>query len=77
MSRIVHLDVNDAGGWRRVTSFDLYDFEDGDLEHHAQQLLELSANDNLRARIIIAGDTAPLVTWSRKDGWRDWRRRHD
>jgi hypothetical protein len=71
--RLVYLDVNDSGGWRRVTSFNLNDFEDGDLELHAQQLLEMSSNPRLKARIIIQGGLAmPLVTWDREDGWREW-----
>jgi hypothetical protein len=68
----VHLEVNDSGGWRRVTSFDLADFEDGDIEQCAEHLLEMSCTPRLKARIIIPGDTAPLVTWTKKDGWREW-----
>jgi len=71
--RIVHLEVNEAGGWRRVASFDLDQFEDGALEHAAQALLELSNNPKIKARIIAPGDTAPLVLWTRADGWREWR----
>ena len=70
--RLVHLEVNDSGGWRRVTGFNIDDFEEGDLELHAQQLLEMSAHPRLKARFIIPGDTAPLVTWTREDGWREW-----
>jgi len=70
-TRIVHLDVNDNGAWRRVTSFDLDAFEDGDLELCAEHLLEMSANEKLRARIIMPGDTAPLLRWNRVDGWRE------
>lgn len=40
--RIVNLEVNDSGAWRRVSSFDLDTFEEGQLEYAAQQLLELS-----------------------------------
>lgn len=72
--RIVHLDVKDSGAWRRVTSFDLDTFEDGDLEHCAEQLLQMSGNDKLRARIIMPGDTAPLMIWGKADGWREWRK---
>lgn len=71
MSRIVHLEVNDSGGWRRVTSFDT--FNEGDLEVCAGHLLELSSNDRLKARIIAPGDTAPRVIWNKRDGWREWR----
>ena len=71
--RIVNLEVNEKGGWKRFASFDLDTFEDGDLEHCADGLLELTANKNLRARLIMPGDTAPLVSWSHGDGWREWR----
>lgn len=72
-ARIVHLDVNESGGWRRVASFDLDQFEDGALEQAAQALLELSNNQKIKGRIIAPGDTAPLVLWTRTDGWREWR----
>lgn len=71
--RIVHLDVNDSGAWRRVTSFDLNTFEDGDLEHCAHHLLDLSSNKKLKARLIASGDTAPLMNWTHERGWREWR----
>lgn len=75
--KIVNLEVNDSGAWRRVTSFDLATFDDGQLEHHAEALLEMSDNAKLKARIIIPGDTAPLVTWDKTDGWREWVRPGD
>ena len=71
--RIVNLEVNESGAWKRITSFDLNDFEDGALEHAAESLLELSANKRLKARLIMPGDTAPLVNWKHGDGWREWR----
>lgn len=72
--RLVNLDVNDSGGWRRVTSFDIDTFEDGELEHAAEKLLEMTSNQRLKARIIPAGDplAVPLLTWTRDDGWREW-----
>lgn len=71
-NRIVHLEVNDSGGWRRVSTFNLDDFEDGDLELCAEHLLQMSTNERIKARVIMPGDTAPLVTWTRQDGWREW-----
>lgn len=71
--RIVNLEVNDAGGWRRVSSFDIDELESGELEHAAQALLSLSASNKISARIITPGDHAPLVTWNKADGWREWR----
>jgi hypothetical protein len=70
--RIVYLEVNDSGAWRRVTSFDLDWLEDGDLEHCTDALLSLSANPKIKARIIVPGDTAPLLTWKKGDCWREW-----
>ena len=67
--RIIHLDINEKGAWRRVTSFDLDSFEEGDLEHCAHGLLELSANKQLKARLIIPGDSAPLMTWTHGESW--------
>lgn len=72
--RIVNLDVNDSGSWRRVTTFDIDWFEDGELESAVERLLELSSNAKLKARIIIPGDTAPLVSWDRDSGWQKWGR---
>lgn len=70
--RIINLEVNEKGAWRRVTSFDLDTFEDGDLEHCAGSLLDLSSNKSLTARLIIPGDTAPLMLWNHTNGWVDW-----
>jgi hypothetical protein len=72
-ARIVHLDINEAGAWKRVASFDLDTFEEGTLEHCAESLLELTANKNLKARLIMPGDTAALMYWKHGDGWREWR----
>lgn len=70
---IMHLEVNDSGGWRRVMSFD------GDAStrlavmQNAYYMLNCSNNPKLRARIIAPGDTAPMVTWTVADGWKEWR----
>jgi hypothetical protein len=72
-ARTVNLDVKDGGAWRRVTSFDIDQFADGDLEHAAEALLSLSDCEKIKARIITPGETAPLLTWSRAEGWREWR----
>lgn len=69
--RIVNLEVNDAGAWRRVSTFDLDTFEDGDLEHCAASLLDLSSNEKIKARLIIPGDFAPLTTWTKLEGWQE------
>lgn len=73
MARIVNLDINDSGAWRRVTSFNLDAFDDGDLEYLVEQLLCESTSDKIKARLIIPGDVAPLVDWNKADGWKEWR----
>lgn len=74
MSKRVHLEVNDSGGWRRVMSFDAQHDDDADtVMHLADQLLRWGDNPRQRARIIIPCDTAPLMTWCRRDGWREWQ----
>lgn len=71
--RIINLEVNESGAWKRVTSFPMTWFEDGDLESCADSLLELSANTKLKARLIVPGNTAPIMCWKHGDGWREWR----
>ena len=73
MSRIVNLEVNEKGAWKRVTSFDLDKIQDGDLEYLTDALFSLSNNDNLKARIIAPGETFPLLMWQHGDTWREWR----
>ncbi len=73
-AQVLHLELNDTGAWRRVTSFNAADFDAGDLEMCAQHLLEMSVSQHLRARIIAPGSTAPLALWTRAEGWRDWER---
>jgi len=41
--------------------------------HAADYLLRLSDSPRIRARIIAPGDTAPLMTWTASDGWKEWR----
>jgi hypothetical protein len=72
MSRIVNLEVNEKGAWRRVTSFDLDKLMDGDLEYLTDALFSMSNNDKLAARIIAPGEVAPLMTWKHGDTWREW-----
>lgn len=37
-----------------------------------EKLLRYSDSKRLKARLIIPGDTAPLMMWTAADGWRDW-----
>ena len=41
--------------------------------HAADYLLRLSDSPRISARIIAPGDTAPLMTWTASDGWKEWR----
>lgn len=69
--KTVHIEVNDAGGWRRVMSFDTAD--EAEVLHQAGELLQWATNrDRIKARVIIPGDTAPLMNWSYAEGWREW-----
>jgi hypothetical protein len=74
-ARIVNLEVNDSGAWRRVTSFDLDTkfWPAGDLEYLTDSLFSLSSNPKLKARIIAPGEVAPLMIWKHGDMWREWR----
>lgn len=63
------LQVNSTGAWRNVLDFDAKD--EAEVLHNAAQLFAHQPKATLR--IIIPGDTAPLMNWSLKDGWRKWR----
>ena len=69
----LHLEVNDAGGWRRVMSFEQLDIVVENVMLDAGQLLSAADNRRIRARIIAPGTTAPLMTWTMADGWKEWR----
>lgn len=73
MSGILHLEANDSGGWRRVMSFADSFEQRVAVKHFAEGLLERSDSPRIRARIIAPGDTAPLMTWTASDGWKEWR----
>jgi len=74
-TKIVKLQVNQAGAWRNVMDFDCAD--DDDAEHIMQKASDLfqwdSNRDRVGLRIIMPGETAPLMNWTYKDGWREWR----
>lgn len=69
MARIVNLDVNDSGSWRRVSSFDLDEADGDQLQQASDALLRQSNYRKLRARIVAAGDTGALMYWTREQGW--------
>lgn len=70
--RLVKLQINTAGAWRDVITFDVEN-EDQVL-HHAPSLVGCSvAPDRVSLRAIIPGDTAPLLIWTHAKGWREWK----
>jgi hypothetical protein len=71
MLKPVKLQSNMKGGWRDVLTFDVADAEKAD------DIMNCAANlfaevDNAKLRIIVPGDTAPLIDWNYEDGWRYW-----
>lgn len=71
---ILHIEVNDAGGWRRVMSFANDATTLDNVQLRAAYLLMESDSPRIRARIIAPGNTAPLMTWTVADGgWKEWR----
>ncbi len=72
-SKQVKLQVNAKGSWRDVMEFDADDYE---VPHLAEQLFTRSTH-LLALRIIIPGDTAPLMTWRRDTVWTPWRSGHN
>ena len=70
---ILHLEVNRAGLWRRVMSFANDATTLDNVQLRAAYLLMESDSPRIRARIIAPGDTAPLMTWTAADGWKEWR----
>lgn len=70
--KLVKLQANTAGGWRDVLTFDADEKGDAVLEA-ADTLFRLAADHILKGRVIIPGDTAPLMSWTVADGWKTWR----
>lgn len=71
MARPINLDVNTSGAWKRVAGFDLDELE-GDLQEAVESLLKMAKGEKIGARLIVPGDTAPLVTWTKAEGWVNW-----
>ena len=67
MNSILHLEVNDSGDWRRVMSFDARAADE--VATHSTWLFGCGNGKKLRARIVAAGATVPVRTWTRSDGW--------
>ena len=73
MARLLNLEVNTSGAWKRVTESDLDQFEGDSLREQIAQLLGMSTYERITARLVIPGDTAPLWIWNKTTGWAEWR----
>ena len=73
--RTVKLQVNTSGAWRNVLHFDAS--IEGDILTLAERLFSHEAHlaRNVTLRVIMPGDTAPLMLWDRDAGWHKWRDR--
>ena len=70
--KMVKLQSNMRGAWRDVLEFDAGDQDKADdimscAEHLFQEI------DGCKLRIIVPGQTAPLMNWTYAEGWREWR----
>ena len=70
--KLVMLQVNTTGGWRNVMQFDVRG--DSAVMYAAPLLFSLGTDEGMRTklRVIIPGDTAPLVDWCFEKGWQEW-----
>ena len=69
--KIVKLQVNTTGAWRDVMRFNVED--EAAVLHQAEQLFSWDPSADVRLRVIMPGDTAPLMTYKRTEGaWKPW-----
>ncbi len=73
MNKPLKLQVNTTGAWRAVLDFDCADWDH--VLHAAAELFGWSDAAQTSLRVIIPGDTAPLMTWTKEHGWREWGER--
>ena len=71
ITKIVKLQSNTRGSWRDVLEFDAADADLNDAIMNAAEEL-FGHVPGAKLRVIIPGDTAPLVNWTFDNGWRDW-----
>jgi len=72
--RILKLQVNTSGAWRNVLDFDAN--LEGDILTLAERLFSHEANlTHGNLRVIVPGDTAPLMYWMPAHGWKRWKDR--
>ena len=69
--KLVKLQANMAGGWRDIMTFDVA--QDAEVMDLAVRLFSLAQyGDQVKLRVIIPGDTAPLIDWTLAQGWKPW-----
>lgn len=73
--KLVKLQVNAKGSWRDVITFDVKD--EAEVLHAATEFFKWDSHaSRLALRVIIPGDTAPLMTCNPVGGeWKAWRPR--
>jgi len=70
-TRLVQLQANTSGAWRNVMTFDVA-HDDAVMNLAPRLFLHSQCGENVKLRVIVPGDTAPLVDWSFKQGWEAW-----
>ena len=69
--KLVKLQVNTSGAWRDIMTFDVG--QDALVMDLAPRLFCLAQyGERVKLRVIIPGDTAPLVDWDHAQGWLAW-----
>ena len=69
--KLVKLQINLSGTWRDIMTFDVG--QDALVMDLAPRLFCLAQyGERVKLRVIIPGDTAPLVVWSHAQGWLEW-----
>ena len=69
--KLVKLQANMNGGWRDIMAFDVA--QDAEVMDLAVRLFSLGQyGDRAKLRVIIPGDTAPLIDWNLTQGWKPW-----
>ena len=69
--KLVKLQANMRGGWRDIMTFDVG--QDALVMDLAPRLFCLAQyGEQVKLRVIIPGDTAPLVDWNLAQGWKPW-----
>ncbi len=68
--RLVKLQINTSGAWRHMLDFDC-----ADSGRVLPAAAELFSQIKCTGRVIMSGDTAPLMHWTAEGGWVEWAQR--